>query len=301
MTQKRLDIGRKALNAGYFSMLSSLVLMVIKLFAGWIGNSYALIADGVESATDVLASTLVILGLRYAQKPADSNHPYGHGKIEPLVTFVVVLFLIVSATLIAYQGILNLFQPQEVPQPWTLLILAVIVLWKEFSYRRVIKRANQTNSSALKADAWHHRSDAISSVLAFIGIAVAVIFGQRFAAADDIAAILAACFIMYNSYLIFRPALAEVMDEHLHLEVEENVRQISMEVEGVKGTEKCYVRKTGMWYHIDLHIMVKQDLSVKQGHEVAHRVKDSLLEKIPEIADVHIHVEPYFSAQSRSE
>ena len=196
-----------AIRTAYFSILSNFLLAIIKGIAGFFGNSYALIADAIESTTDVFASVLVLLGLTYARKPADENHPYGHGKVEPLVTFVVVAFLVVSAGIIVHESIQNIRSPQKTPEKWTLIVLAAIILWKEISYRVVIKKSRQTGSSALRADAWHHRSDAITSVLAFAGIAIAVLFGEGYETADDWAAIFAAGFILYNSYRIFRPAL----------------------------------------------------------------------------------------------
>ena len=197
----------KAIRTTYFSIIGNTSLALIKGLAGFFGNSYALIADAIESITDIFSSLLVLFGLKYARKPADDNHPYGHGKIEPLITFIVVAFLVTSATIIAYESIQNIRTPHKMPRPWTLLVLGAIILWKEVSYQIVIRRSRETNSSSLKADAWHHRSDAITSVMAFIGISIAVIFGEGYETADDWAALFASGFILYNSYLIFRPAL----------------------------------------------------------------------------------------------
>ena len=281
-----------AIRTAYFSILSNFLLAGIKGTAGFFGNSYALIADAIESTTDVFASILVLLGLTYAKKPADKNHPYGHGKVEPLVTFVVVAFLVVSAGVIVHESIQNIRSPQKTPESWTLIILGAIILWKEISYRIVIKKSRQTGSSALRADAWHHRSDAITSVLAFVGISIAVLFGEGFETADDWAAIFAAGFILYNSYLIFRPALGEVMDEHRYDDLVDQVRRVSMEVPGILGTEKCFVRKAGMRYHVDLHARVDGEISVRQGHELAHGLKDHLKKRIPGLGHVLIHIEP---------
>lgn len=287
-----MDNEAKAIQTSYFSIFSNAALALIKLLAGIFGQSYALIADAIESTTDVFASILVLLGLKYAHRPADENHPYGHGKIEPLITFVVVVFLVTSATLIANESIHNIQSPQEMPKAWTLLVLGAIIFWKELSYRMVIKKSQETSSSALKADAWHHRSDAITSIMAFLGISVALIFGEGYEVADDGAALLAAGFILYNSYLIFRPALGEIMDEHLHDDLIAEIRDKSTEVVGVIDTEKCYVRKSGMQYLVDLHITVDADISVYAGHEIAHELQDHLLKELPSIAQVLIHVEP---------
>lgn len=204
-----------AIKATYFSIIGNIALAIIKGVAGIFGNSYALIADAIESTTDIFSSLLVLFGIKYSNKPADENHPYGHGRAEPLVTFLVVGFLITSATIIAYESIQHIGNPHELPKPWTLIILGVIIIWKEISYRLVMKKSKETNSSSLKADAWHHRSDAITSIAAFIGISIALFLGKGYEAADDWAALFASGFIIYNSYLIFRPALGEIMDEHL--------------------------------------------------------------------------------------
>lgn len=283
---------REAIKTSYLSIAGNALLAVAKALTGFFGNSYALIADAIESTTDVFSSLLVLLGLRYAAKPADDNHPYGHGKAEPLITFLVVGFLIASATLIAVESIENIKTPHEVPEPYTLIVLAVIIVLKEIFYRFVSKKSTETSSSALKADAWHHRSDAITSLMAFIGISIALYMGKGYENADDWAALLASGFILFNAYLILRPALGEVMDEHRYDDIEKKVREIAETNAGVVETEKCYIRKTGMTYHVDLHIAVNANISVKQGHDIAHRVKDEILVSIPQIADVLIHVEP---------
>lgn len=281
-----------AIKTTYFSIIGNTTLALIKGLAGFFGNSYALIADAIESTTDIFSSILVLFGLKYAERPADKNHPYGHGKIEPLMTFLVVAFLVTSATIIAYESILNIQTPHKVPQPWTLIVLGCIILWKEISYRIVLKKSKETNSSSLKADAWHHRSDAITSVMAFIGISIALFFGKGYETADDWAALLASAFILYNSYLIFRPALGEIMDEHLYDNLLEEIRVESIKVDGVVGTEKCFIRKAGMKYHVDLHVIVDGKLTVREGHTIAHNLKDYLRENIANLGHVLIHVEP---------
>lgn len=282
----------KAVKATYFSIAGNSILALLKWLAGFLGNSYALIADAIESTADIFASFLVLFGLKYAKRPADENHPYGHGKVEPLVTFIVVGFLIVSATIIAYQSIQNINTPHELPESWTLYVLGAIIIWKEISYRIVLKKSKETNSSALKADAWHHRSDAITSVAAFAGISIALLLGKGYENADDFAALFASGFILYNCYKIFRPALGEIMDENVYPELVQQIRGIAETVSGVVATEKCYVRKVGMKFHIDLHAVVAGSLSVAEGHEIAHKLKDTLMEQLPEIGNVLVHIEP---------
>ena len=281
-----------AIKTIYLSILGSIALAIVKWLAGIFGNSYALIADAIESTTDIFSSALVLFGLKYSNKPADKNHPYGHGRAEPLATFLVVGFLIVSASIIIYQSIKNIGTPHALPEAWTLIFLAIIIIWKEISYRLVMKKSKETGSSSLKADAWHHRSDAITSVAAFIGISIALILGKGHESADDWAALFAAGFILYNSYLIFRPALGEIMDEHLHDNLEKEIRQVALGVPGIINTEKCLIRKTGMQYYVDLHAIVDANLTVKQGHELSHKLQNVLREKIDCISNVLIHIEP---------
>jgi len=282
-----------AVKATYFSIIGNTCLALIKGLAGFFGNSYALIADAIESTTDIFASFLVLFGIKYSSRPADKNHPYGHGRAEPLITFIVVGFLVISATIIAYESVLNIRTPHELPKSWTLYVLGAIIIWKEYSFRLVIRRSIETNSSSLKADAWHHRSDAITSVAAFIGISVALLLGKGYESADDWAALFASVFIIFNAYLIFRPALGEIMDEHVYDDLIENIREVSLEVEGIIDTEKCFIRKAGMKYHVDLHAIVNGTITVKEGHDLAHKLKDTLREKLPELGHILIHVEPH--------
>jgi len=283
---------QQAVEATYFSIIGNTCLAIIKGLAGFFGNSYALIADAIESTTDIFASFLVLFGIKYSNRPADENHPYGHGRAEPLITFLVVGFLITSATIIAYESVANIQAPHDLPKSWTLFVLGAIILWKEYSFQLVMKRSIETNSSSLKADAWHHRSDAITSVAAFIGITIALVLGKGYESADDWAALFASCFIFYNSYLIFRPALGEIMDEHLYDDLIEHIRIVASKVEGIIGTEKCFIRKSGMKYHVDLHAVVSAEISVKEGHQLAHILKDTLRKEIPELGHVLIHIEP---------
>lgn len=282
-----------AVKTTYLSILGNLLLALAKGITGIFGNSYALIADAIESTTDVFSSILVLVGIRYANKPADENHPYGHGKAEPLITFAVVGFLVVSATIIAYESISHIRTPHEAPESYTLIVLGIIILIKETFYRIVTKKSKEINSTVLKADAWHHRSDAITSLMAFIGISIALYMGEGYETADDWAALFASGFILYNAYLIMRPALGEVMDEHMYDDLIHDIRRISESIEGVEETEKCYVRKMGMNYHVDLHIEVLGSITVEEGHDISHLVKNRLLQEIPEIIDVLIHIEPH--------
>jgi cation diffusion facilitator family transporter len=282
----------KAIRTTYFSIVGNLALAIVKWLAGFFGHSYALIADAIESTADIFSSLLVLFGIKYANRPADKNHPYGHGRAEPLITFLVVGFLITSAAIIAHDSIQNIRTPHELPKPYTLFILGAIIIWKEISYRIVLKQSKETHSSSLEADAWHHRSDAITSIAAFIGISIALFFGKGYESADDWAALVAAGFIVYNSYLIFRPALGEIMDEHVYDDLIDEIRKVAKGVEGIIDTEKCFIRKAGMRYHVDLHAVVDGTISVWEGHELAHKLKDTLRSQLPMLGHVLIHIEP---------
>jgi len=287
-----MEAHKKAVKAATASMVGNFLLAIIKGLVGFFGNSYALIADAIESTADVFSSFLVLIGLKYANRPPDENHPYGHGKVEPLVTFVVVGFLVAAGTVIVIESIINIQTPHKAPEAYTLWFLAGIIITKELFYRYVSRTSDETKSTSLKADAWHHRSDAITSLCAFIGILIAVILGDDYAEADDWAALIASAIIFFNAYLIFRPALGEVMDENVHEEFIALVRKYSAEVPNVLDTEKCYVRKSGMRYWVDLHIQVDGKLTVDEGHTIAHELKAHLMQQLPEIADVLVHVEP---------
>jgi len=282
-----------AIKTTYYSIFTNFLLALIKWLAGIFGNSYALIADAIESTADIFSSMLVVFGLKYAKRPADSTHPYGHGRIEPLITFIVVIFLVISAFVIATESIKNIQTPHELPKPWTLIILLAIIVWKEISFRIIMKKSKLLNSTSLRADAWHHRSDAITSVAAFIGIGIALFGGEGYESADDWAALFASGLILYNCYGIFRPALAEIMDEHRYDDLEEAVRTKSLNVDGVMAIEKCYIRKIGMHFQIDLHAIVDAQLTVREGHDIAHALKDYLIQNLPSIGNVFIHIEPF--------
>lgn len=283
---------KKAIQTSVFSIFGNILLAGIKFTAGVLGNSYALIADAIESTADVFSSALVLIGLKYSTKPADENHPYGHGRFEVISTFAVIGFLLISATVIAYESIQNINTPHENPEVWTLYILGGIILFKELSFQYVSRKSKETNSSSLKADAWHHRSDAVTSVLAFIGILIAVVLGEGYESADDWAALIASGIIIFNAYRIFRPVLGEISDEQLYDDLINQIREISLTVPGVIDTEKCHVRKMGMVYYVDLHLIVDGNISVMEGHKIAHDLKDEIQKQIPQIADVLVHTEP---------
>lgn len=274
------------------SLIGNALLVFVKLITGIIGNSFAMIADSVESAGDVFSSFIIYMGLKFSAKPSDEDHPFGHGKVEPIISFLVVLFLIVSAGVIAFQAFNNLQSPQKMPKPYTLIVLAGIIIYKEAFYQFVKKRSKQTSSTSLKADAWHHRSDAITSLAAFIGIGLALLLGEGYEHLDDWAALVASLIIIVNAYFVFRPALGELLDEQKYDELIDEVREVADEVEGVIDTEKCFIRKFGMRYVVDIHVRVPANLSVVEGHAIGHLVQSTLQDSFPQIEHVFTHVEP---------
>ena len=237
-------------------VLGNAALALIKGVAGVFGHSYALIADAIESTTDVFSSLLLYLGLRVANQPPDANHPYGHGRAESLATFLTVAFLLASAGIITYKSIAHIITPHKNPAPFTLIVLIAVVGVKEGLYRYYQRKSGETASSALEAEAWHHRSDALTSFAAFLGISISLIMGKGWESADDWAALAAAAIITYNAWRIFRPALADIMDEDRFDALRQRIESIAKAEAGVHGVQECLVRKMGSEYHIDLRLLV---------------------------------------------
>lgn len=271
---------------------AKVALVLGKGTAGVVGHSYALIAEAIESGTDIFSSLIVWLGLRTAARETDENHPYGHGKAEPLAAIAVAFALVGAAAYIATEGVLHILTPHQLPAPFTLAVLAVVIAIKETLYRRVNKVGEEVDSSAVKADAWHHRADVITSCTAFVGISIALIGGKGWEAADDWAALVACCFIVYNAYHIFRPAFGEIMDEAPAGTWADDVRALAEAVPGVVATEKCFVRKMGFEYFADLHVIVDGHISVREGHNIAGAVKAAIKQAKPAVYNVLVHIEP---------
>ncbi|WP_044202299.1 cation diffusion facilitator family transporter [Flammeovirga sp. OC4] len=284
---------KAAFKTTWLSILGNIVLTITKGTVGILGNSQAMIADALESCADIISSFVVLIGLNFSTKAPDDNHPYGHGKFEPIATFITVGFLVTSALIIAEQSIERILSGDATtPSSYTLIVLGIIILVKYLLYRFVKYRGKILNSSSLEADAGHHKSDALISLSAFIGIGISIYGGEGYEAADSWAALFAVGIILFNSYLLFRPAFGEIMDENLYDDLIDKVKQETVKVDGVIDTEKCFIRKMGFKFYVDLHIIVKGEISVREGHDIAHNVKDSLKADFNEIADILIHVEP---------
>ena len=283
---------KKALRATALGLVVSATLAVVKGVGGVLGNSYALIADAIESCADIFTSGMMWLGLRWSHRPADSDHPYGHGKGEALITLGIALVLVAAAALIAVKSIQNIITPHKVPAPYTLVILVVVIAAKELLYRFVLKTSREVGSGAVKADAFHHRSDAITSAAAFVGISIGLIGGQGYEVADDYAAMFASVIIVINAVKIARPAIGELLDEELDPNLNREVMLLAAGVEKVAHVQRCRIRKMGPFKIADLHIWVEKSLTVEEGHRISHEVKDLIQSKHPLFSDVMIHVEP---------
>ncbi|MBA3761936.1 MAG: cation transporter [Chthoniobacterales bacterium] len=270
----------------------NLLLAIVKITAGVLGNAYALIADGIESALDIGGSAVIWGGLKFAARPPDETHPYGHGKAEPIAAAIVAVGVIAAALGLAVQSVREIFIPHHAPAPFTLVVLIAVVLVKEVLYRVVIRIGRNVESTAVQTDAWHHRADALTSIAAFIGISIALLGGEGWESADDWAAVFACGLIATNGYRLLGPALHEIMDTAPPGEMRGTISQAASKVPGVVEVEKCLVRKMGLNFYVDLHVRVDGAISVRQGHEIAHEVKGAIRATDRRITDVLVHVEP---------
>lgn len=282
----------RSLRATFFGLIVNLLLACGKMFAGIVGHSHALVADAVESLADIFSSLIVWRGIVVASAPADEDHPYGHGKAEPIAAAIVATMLLLAATGIAIKSLQEIINPHLSPAPFTLLVLVAVVAIKESLYRFVKSEGEAVKNTAVQSDAWHHRSDAITSLAAFVGISIALIGGEGYEGADDVAALVASGIIGYNGWRLLKPALNELMDTSPDPLITAQIRSIAEKVSGVECVEKCYVRKMGYQLYVDMHIQVDGSMSVESAHKIAHCVKDEIKNNIPLVSDVLIHIEP---------
>lgn len=289
MQPNRLE---RSLRATFIGLATNVLLSAVKLVAGIVGHSHALVADACESLTDIFSSIIVWRGVVVAAAPADEDHPYGHGKAEPLAAAVVSAILLVVASWIAIEALHDIGQPRTAPKIFTLLVLLGVIIIKEGLFRFVSREADSVESAAVRADAWHHRSDAITSVAAAIGISTALIGGEKFAWADDAAALAAAGVIAWNGWRLLRSTLGDLMDTAPDREIKNEIRHLAETVPGVAGVEKCFVRKMGYQLYVDMHLEVDPQMTVLRSHEIAHEVKDTIRDAMPAVSDVLVHIEP---------
>lgn len=292
-TQPKLEASaNKGIRAILVTVAVSFGLGVVKIIAGLLGHSYALIADGVESLLDVLSGLTVAGSLKLAAQPPDEAYPYGYGKVEPTAATVIAAGLLVAAIIISIQSVREILHPHEAPAAFTLFVLIAVVVIKEILFRFLIRTGESIASKAMQTDAWHHRSDSLTSLAAFIGILVAVVMGEGYESADDWAALFAAGIIAVNGVRLFRRAWREIMDASLPENVVDHIREVARDVDGVAGIDMCRVRKSGLGLWVDIHVEVHGDMTVRDGHEISHRVKDALLASKHNVMDAVVHIEP---------
>lgn len=268
-------------------------LATVKILAGTLGNSYALVADGIESTSDIVTSLVVWGGLQVAARPPDAKHPYGYGKAESLAGAVAALAILAAAATIAVQSVLEIIEPHHLPHWSTLVVLAAVVLIKELLARWVGQVGDELGSSALHSDSWHHRSDALTSLAAFIGISIALVGGKGYEPADDWAALAACLVIALGGGRLFWKSSREMLDRAPPAEFEHSVRRLAGGVPGVQAIEKCKIRKSGLAYFVEIHVEVDGDATVREGHDIAHRVRDALTGSPHRIKDALVHIEPH--------
>src|SRR5215831_3400755 len=288
MTSDALQTGARV---ALFGMIVNSIFALAKILGGFFGHAYVLIADGIESGLDVAGSFVIWSGLKVAARPPDASHPYGHGKAEPIAAMIVAVGVVAAAVGLAIQSVREIFLPHHAPAPYTLVILIVVIVVKESLFRYVNRIGRTVESTAVQTDAWHHRSDALTSAAAFIGISLALIGGKRWRSADDWAAIFACAVIAANGVRLLRPALYEIMDTAPR-KIVKSVCSVAATVPGVMEVEKCRARKMGLDFYVDLHVGVDGRISVHEGHEIAHRVKNAIQQSNSRVADVLVHIEP---------
>ena len=282
----------KGVRVTLISVVVSAVLATVKIAAGLLGNSYALVADGVESLLDIFSGLLVLGGLIISTAPRSDRFPYGLGKAEPVAALAVAIVLLIASVGIAISAVHEILSPQHLPAPFTLVVLVGVVIVKEGLYRKLELEGNSIGSRAVVTDAWHQRSDALTSLAAFVGISVALILGEGYEAADDWAALVACGIIAFNGIRLLKVSLQDILDIAAPRSTQEEIRRIALSIPEVEGIDVLWVRGSGLSYLVDIHVEVDGSLSVQEGHTIAHIVKDRLMTSDLPILDVLVHIEP---------
>jgi cation diffusion facilitator family transporter len=287
------ELSRKGIRAAQLGILINALLAVTKLVAGVVGNAYALVADAIESATDIFSSLAVMSGLLIAQRDPTEEFPFGYGRAETLAAAVVAMMLIGAALGISIEAVREIRTPHHLPAPWTLAILAVAVVVKWVVSRQVQSVGDETGSTAVRADASHHLSDAITSIAAFVGISIALWGGPGWEPADDWAALVGAAVIAYNGVAIFRSAVRDLMDAMPDNEIVSEIRRVAGGVPDVLAIEKLMVRRSGLVYHVGIHVQASGAMPLSESHALGGRVKSAIQKAIPQVASVLVHMEPF--------
>jgi cation diffusion facilitator family transporter len=287
------QLGSGVIRSAQLGIIANAVLAMVKLVAGIVGNTYALVADAVESTADIFASIVVWGGLRVATRDPDEDYPFGYGKAESVAAAVVSIMLLAAAVGIGFEAVREIRTPHKTPAPWTLLVLIGVLLVKFVLFRRTLSTGEEAGSTAGKADAWHHLSDAITSAAAFVGISIALWGGPGWEEADDWAALFASTVIFYNGLMLMRPALHDLMDKMPGSEIVGGVRRAAENVPSVLAVEKLSARKAGLVYYVDIHVQADPSMSLHDSHALSGAVKSAIRASVPRIAGVLVHMEPY--------
>lgn len=279
----------------YVSIVINILLSAVKIFTGIIGNSKSAVADGVHSLSDLSTDLAILIGVKFWTAPPDENHPYGHGRIETLVTVFIGIILTAVGLSIGFEAISTLRDSHLGRPKWISLTgIAFSIVLKELLFRWTISVGKKLKSSSLIANAWHHRSDSFSSIPALIAVSVSIIFpGLEFI--DHIGAVIVAFIIIKVSLGILFSSFKELTDCGISKKDIDDIKSISMQIEGVKEVHAVRSRKYNSGNYIDLHVLVDESLSVKRGHDIAEEVKVSLIEKGPSVLDAVVHIEPFQS------
>lgn len=288
-----MEFEKTAMRVSIISLIGNALLSVFKLLAGLLASSSAMISDAVHSASDVFSTIVVIIGIKYSSEEADDDHPYGHERMECVSALVLSFVLMGIGLVIGYKGVLNIIYPTDgISIPGTLALVASIVsiVSKELMYQYTAHYAKRINSTALMADAWHHRSDSLSSIGALIGIFLA---RRGFKLGDPIASVVISGFIIKAAYDIFKDAIDKMVDHSAPHEDEDKIREIILSVDGVKRIDLIRTRMFGSRMYADLEIAVDGDLSLSEAHEIAERVHDLIEKEIVNVKHIMVHVNPY--------
>jgi len=292
------DLSERGIRAAQLGILVNALLAVTKLLAGIVGNSYALIADAIESGTDIFSSLIVMSGLRIARRDPTDDYPFGFGRAETLATAVVALMLVGAAVAIAIEAIREIRTPHHLPAAWTLVVLATVVIVKWWISRRVEAVGADIGSMAVKADARHHLTDVVTSTAAFIGISIALWGGPGWEPADDWAALVAASVIAFNGIDILRSALRDLMDATPGDGITDEIRKVAASVPSVLAVEKVLVRRAGMEYHVAIHVQAAPTMPLSESHALGGQVKGAIQQALPQVTRVLVHMEPFLDDHS---
>ncbi|AGA29968.1 cation diffusion facilitator family transporter [Singulisphaera acidiphila] len=283
---------QKARRAALWGVAVNSTLGLIKLLGGMYGHSFALVTDGAHSLVDALISGSLVAALFFAQRPADREHPYGHTRVEALVGAGVGLLLILLAMALGWEAWSTRKLAHPSPHAFTLIVAAFGAICQEALSRYAIKTARRTGSGALLATAWDYRLDVFGSLLVLFGVALTKWGGPSWQMADRIAAGLVATLIVWVASKLLWENVQDLMDRQANPLVLQDVRLEALAVAGVQGVEKLRVRKAGLEYLVDIHVEVDPDLTVREGHNIAHAVKDQVITRLDPIRDVLVHIEP---------